>query len=143
MPSEHSQHRKTWLRLAVLVTAVAGLFLLYTHNPVQTRWALKCPFKLLTGFDCGGCGSQRALYALMHGRLREAVGYNIYMVYAVPYALLLILADCAGRLSWGSRTAPSRGPLLRMADVLESKAALYFYIASYIVWMVVRNILHI
>jgi hypothetical protein len=33
----------------------------------------KCPFKMITGFSCPGCGIQRALYAIMHGNIKEAI----------------------------------------------------------------------
>lgn len=34
---------------------------------------LPCHFKLITGFDCLGCGLQRATIALLRGHLKESL----------------------------------------------------------------------
>lgn len=44
----------------------AGAALYFIFDPAVTRWAPKCMFRVLTGYDCPGCGSQRALHALLH-----------------------------------------------------------------------------
>lgn len=44
------------------------------------------PFKLLTGYDCPGCGSQRALHALLHGDI-NAFAYNPLFIIAIPYVI--------------------------------------------------------
>ena len=43
----------------------------YGHDP-SDGGAPVCAFKYLTGYDCPGCGSQRAFHALLHGRVAEA-----------------------------------------------------------------------
>jgi len=53
----------------------------------------KCPFFLLTHLYCPGCGSQRCIAALLHGRIDEALHQNFLTVLAVPiifYRLYLI-----------------------------------------------------
>lgn len=46
--------------------------------------APKCIFKALTGWDCPGCGSQRAIHALLHGRIVEAWRFNAALLLALP-----------------------------------------------------------
>lgn len=47
-----------------------------------------CPFHLLTGLDCPGCGSTRALRALLHGRFLQAMDFNLL---TIPALLILAL----------------------------------------------------
>lgn len=63
------RHIKLLAALALIICAV----LLYCVNPVGHTFVTKCTFKLITGYDCPGCGAQRAIHALLHGRLSEAL----------------------------------------------------------------------
>lgn len=74
------RHIKLLAALALITCAV----LLYCVNPVGHTFAPKCAFKLITGYDCPGCGAQRAIHALLHGRLSKALSYNYFMAYSVP-----------------------------------------------------------
>ncbi|MGL5683791.1 MAG: DUF2752 domain-containing protein [Marinifilaceae bacterium] len=46
-----------------------------------------CPFYKLTGLQCPGCGSQRAIHSLLNGNITQAFGYNPLMVLSIPYLL--------------------------------------------------------
>ena len=73
--------------LAVLLLAAA---LLYREaDPASSALFPKCPFHLLTGLECPGCGSQRAIHSLLNGDMRAAVHYNLLLVLAIPYLGLL------------------------------------------------------
>ena len=61
--------------LIVPILLLGGI-VLYNLNPVQYWFMPKCPFKLLTGLNCPGCGIQRALYAMLHGKFAEAISYK-------------------------------------------------------------------
>jgi hypothetical protein len=43
-----------------------------------------CPFYVLTGYWCPGCGSSRALHAITHGDLAEAMARNPVTTLALP-----------------------------------------------------------
>jgi hypothetical protein len=47
----------------------------------------QCPFHLLTGYYCPGCGSSRGLHSLMHGNIIEAMRNNLLMVISLPYLI--------------------------------------------------------
>ncbi|MGV3560560.1 DUF2752 domain-containing protein [Larkinella arboricola] len=62
-------------------------------NPADVSFFPPCPFKLLTGLECPGCGSQRCLHQLMHGHIRQAFAYNPLLVLSLPYLLLGFLLE--------------------------------------------------
>lgn len=76
-----------------IILFIAALLLLlgfyYYVDPSQTH-IFFCPFRTLTGLNCPACGNQRALYALLHGRLREAIAYNPYSIVLSLYLLGLV-----------------------------------------------------
>lgn len=74
-----------WLRVVLVVALLAALTLYALYDPGTSVWAPKCPFKLITGLDCPGCGSQRALHALLHADIASAWGANPLFVAALPY----------------------------------------------------------
>jgi len=43
-----------------------------------------CPFKLLTGWDCPGCGGLRMTHDLLHGDLAAAVTDNVFLLVGLP-----------------------------------------------------------
>lgn len=58
----------------------------YYNDPEVTSGEglfLRCPFHLVTGFHCPGCGSQRAAHDLLHFRIGEALQHNVMMVVVV------------------------------------------------------------
>jgi hypothetical protein len=63
-------------RAAIAVIGIVGVWVLYTFPPATSNFYPLCAFKLLTGLDCPGCGSTRALHALLHGRFEEAFRFN-------------------------------------------------------------------
>ncbi|MCB0770314.1 MAG: DUF2752 domain-containing protein [Flavobacteriales bacterium] len=67
--------------------AGAGVLLylvhLYLHDPEHGGF-LSCPFRLLTGLLCPGCGSQRAVHDLLHLRLEDAFRHNGLLVASIP-----------------------------------------------------------
>ena len=74
----------------MLVAGLAGLLWLYAVDPSRSHLYPVCPFHLLTGLECPGCGGLRALHALLHGRLEEALHFNAYLVgFALPLAALV------------------------------------------------------
>ena len=77
--------------LAVLVFAGTALYL--TVDPESSSLFPKCPFHLLTGLECPGCGSQRAIHSLLNGKIGQALHYNLLVVIAIPYLGLLAVLE--------------------------------------------------
>ena len=124
------QHYRKYIYLAI---AIAVGLTLYRFSPTAYWFWPKCPFKLITGLNCPACGIQRFIHAFTNGHFTEALAYNYFLVYALPYAFCLVVAyylpDC--RLK------------RRMQDIFEGRTAVGIYIATFSVWLVARNILGI
>ncbi len=86
-----------WWLVAVGLGVAAVL--LFAFDPQQTTYFPRCPFHALTGYQCTGCGSQRALHDLSHLRIGEAWGHNPLAVAAIPHLLLGWLAESRAQVS--------------------------------------------
>lgn len=76
---------KKMLFIALTIIILGGGFFLYfNYNPSNNSLFLPCPFKLLSGYNCPGCGSQRAIHQLLHGDLETAFQLNPLMVLSLP-----------------------------------------------------------
>lgn len=122
--------------LRITLIAGAGIILLamyYLFDPVASIWTPKCPFRVLTGWQCPGCGLQRALHSLLQGNPWEAIRYNYFLLLAGPYVVL-----------FGIRTLMPQGKAReRLTKRIEDRRVVRLYVITFGVWLVVRNILHI
>lgn len=65
--------------------------------------------------------------------MREALAYNYYLIYALPYALCVVAAYYL----------PQSRLKNRMTEIFEGKTAVLLYVTTFCIWFVVRNILDI
>lgn len=66
----------------VVVTAVMFFF-----NPAEHGFFPRCFFRMVTGWDCPGCGGLRATHQLLHGQVRAAFVLNPLLVVASPFVV--------------------------------------------------------
>ncbi len=71
--------------------ALAFLALLFFFDPARYWFYPRCVFHAVTGLYCPGCGSLRALHALVHGHVLGAVRLNPLLFVAGPVAACLLL----------------------------------------------------
>jgi len=77
----------SWRRSVILGSlAVAGAAILYRFDPTTAGFFPPCLFRLLTGLQCPGCGTTRALHHLLHGDVAGAFSLNPMLFVAVPFA---------------------------------------------------------
>ena len=107
--------------------AVAGALMLFFLDPAQTPVYPVCLFHRLTGLDCPGCGTLRALHALLHGHWVVALHDNLLMVISLP-----LLAWLGFRFAWNriqGRSTRTPRPLW-----------LWLYLVAWLVFGVLRNL---
>jgi len=120
---------RRWIaHLAVSTAAVAAL-VLARFPPTDASFYPRCPVFLWLHLYCPGCGGTRALAALLHGRLQEAMHWNAMVVVSLPCAI----AFFAMAYRRAVREAPFCWP--RIADGL-----LTCYLIVTGIFTVVRNL---
>lgn len=117
------------------VTVVAVIAVVYyffdPSDPTGAAFFPRCPFLTLTGLKCPGCGSQRAIHALMHGEIAEAWRLNALLLIELPLiALLLLSGPLSHRLPILGRLFCSRTFILLITTII-------------ILWTIFRNIVNI
>ncbi|MFT3807699.1 DUF2752 domain-containing protein [Arenimonas sp.] len=102
-----------WALPALAALAIAGVAVLWRVDPNQPGSGLPpCPIHAYTGLFCPGCGATRAMHALVHGDLPQALAMNPVFTLALPLVLLLVL-DKTTRLPpmlsrWALRISDAR-----------------------------------
>ena len=118
--------------LCLAITVFVLLVIIYgKFNPENSHLYPKCPFRLLTGYECPGCGSQRAVHYLLNGKIDSAIHANALLVFSIPYILLLFLAEL---LKSKSRF------FMRLYKILFSSKAIWMVFVIIIIWWVGRNL---
>ena len=93
----------------------------------------RCPVHQLTGLWCPGCGSQRALHALLHGHVGAAIGLNVLMMCALP---LLAYAYVA----WVTRAFAATGSTRGLPPLAVPAAVVRALPTVVLAFAVVRNV---
>jgi hypothetical protein len=77
---------------AVACASLAGAVILYQFPPEQYDFYPQCAVFRYLHVYCPGCGATRALAALLHGRIAEALHYNTLVVMLIPVLLAYFAA---------------------------------------------------
>lgn len=89
----------TMSRSCIIIACAATAFiavaawLYFSYDPASVGIFPKCMFLQLTGYKCPGCGSQRAIHALLNGDLAVAWRMNALLVSALPLIAVLLAAE--------------------------------------------------
>lgn len=110
----------------VILTALVVIYALF--DPGEIRLFPRCPFLMLTGLKCPGCGSQRAIHALLGGDIVTAWRNNAVMVASLPFIALLLVAQ----------TMRVSHP--RFYHRVNSRAVILSTFAIVALWWITRNI---
>ena len=116
---------KTRGKIILCVAGISCIILLYYYfDPSHSAAAPKCPFWLLTGYKCPGCGSQRAIHAFLNGHFREGIQYNYLLPPSFRYAILILVLPRSSRLY----------------NQLTSATACIIIVVVFVLWWFVRNL---
>lgn len=88
----------------------------------------KCPVYMLTGLECPGCGSQRAVHALAGGDVGEAFRQNALFLVMLPVVAVMGYAEVRRR----------RHP--RLYRRVSHPAVILTILAAVTAWTIWRNL---
>lgn len=72
----------------VTIFCIVAVMIYLLFSPESSIYFPKCPVYMLTGLQCPGCGSQRAIHELLNLNIAAAFTYNPLMVISIPYLLV-------------------------------------------------------
>lgn len=69
-----------------------------------------CFYHAVTGHDCPGCGTTRAVFAILHGRFADAASLNLlgYLVLLLVARRMVTLARASEEQAWFNRPEVDR-----------------------------------
>ena len=125
-----SRTGKIVISAAISLLLVAVAFMFYLFDPEEMALFPRCPFLLATGYECPGCGSQRAVHDMLHLDFKSAFSQNALILLLLPYSWLgLYLVFFAKR---------HRFPELE--KLLFGKWAAMLVVSGIMIYWVVRNL---
>lgn len=116
--------RSVWI---IFLLAIGGI-IFFTFDPSASALFPKCPFLMLTGLQCPGCGSQRAIHALLHLDIGSALRHNALLVLSLPLVLVLLYGE------WKRKSNPN------FYARIHHPALIWLYFGIVILWWVGRNV---
>ena len=117
--------RKVWVFIIIVCLGVIYFFI----DPTTSTFAPKCPFRLLTGFDCPACGIQRFAHHLLNGEWGVAIRYNYFIVISLPYFIAVAITT----FFKGKRVEA-------VCQYVQHPYVVLLVLALMILWWIVRNI---
>ena len=75
--------KKISLASGLMIDLVATTVLFFC-DPARVPIYPVCLFHRVTGLDCPGCGSLRALHELFHGNFAAALRFNAFLILSLP-----------------------------------------------------------
>jgi hypothetical protein len=115
--------------LGAAIVLTAALLVIFWFDPSRHGFYPKCLLHSLTGWNCAGCGSLRALHQVLHGDFLLAFRSNALLV-------LMLLATAGIGIGWlrGKWSAPDLGKrFFRPATALG-------FLGIAIIFSVLRNL---
>ena len=121
--------RKALLIIICVVALIVAATIYFFYDPSQPgTWFPRCIFLTLTGYKCAGCGSQRAIHALLHGDVLTALHYNAALLVALP------LVAAYGIAEWKREAWP------RTYLAINNRWVVIAILVVLIAWWIGRNI---
>lgn len=120
--------KRAWVAAIMAALAIVLAIVYYYFDPVEARWMPRCLWKVATGTDCPGCGSQRMAHALVHGDISGAWHANAFALCIIPLIGLLLALEMK-REAWPNVYRKVHAPWV-----------IWTLAAAVLVWWIVRNL---
>ncbi len=124
------------ITVAAILFVIAAILFYGIGDPESGKLYPKCPFFLLTGLECPGCGSQRAVHSILNGDIAGALHYNILVVIAIPYILIFFILKGMAALGRDTKTLAVTARINRF---LYHGTAIYIILIIVISFWIIRN----
>lgn len=84
--------RKIYGIIGATITLMVPFFLMFfnVNNHLETDQSL-CPFKMITGFPCPGCGITKSLVYFYEGHFYKSISYHILGPLVIVFCLIAIV----------------------------------------------------
>jgi hypothetical protein len=82
--------KRKLLAIAGAFITLAIPFLMLGNNHIEQDQSL-CPFKMLTGFPCPGCGVTKSIIFFYKGDLTKSFGYHLFGPFVVLFCVAAII----------------------------------------------------
>jgi len=76
---------------AILTLVIPFFLMLFNQNNHLESDQSLCPFKMLTGFPCPGCGITKSLVYFYQGDLHKSLSYHILGPFVVVFCVVTIV----------------------------------------------------
>ena len=113
----------------VVVVVIAAIAVYKIFDPMESSIFPRCVFYSVTGLRCPGCGTQRALHAMLTGDFAAAWHYNAFLMVMLPVIVLLLGAE------WLRKRTP------RLYVAVNSTWVVALVLVAVMAWWIVRNAL--
>ena len=124
------KYKKLILISVAAFFVVTAMFIFFYIDPNVYPFFPKCPFLFVTGLECPGCGSQRAIHQLLHLNIIVAFRYNPLVVIFTPYIFLGLYLEYMG----GKNKFPE------VQKVLFGKIAVIIILVVFMTFWIGRNV---
>jgi hypothetical protein len=91
------------------LAAVGVAAVMFFFNPAEHGFFPRCFFRMVTGWDCPGCGGLRATHQLLHGQVRAAFSLNPLLVLVLPFVVYFAARPCVERFVGLKLPQPFKG----------------------------------
>ena len=122
--------RRALIVLVTLFIAIMAGVVYFAYDQSQSQFFPRCVFLSLTGWQCPGCGSQRAIHSLLHGDLASAWHYNAALLVALPVLGVYLVGELK-RTTWPN-----------YYRAISHTIVIYIILGALIAWWIGRNLVN-
>lgn len=127
--------KKYLLYILIIGLPIIVGYIYYTYyGSSGSVWSKQCSFHELTGWQCPGCGGQRAFYHLLHGDVLNALRHNLIMIIGLPFFLYMYFILCQRYILKNEKALKYFNFPVRTGYIFITILAIYFILRNIPAW---------